>query len=344
MEERSDTPLRSQRRVRRTPDGGAARGGLLRALVPLAAALTVLIAPAAAHADPSEAELSTQITQASAKLEKAVEAYNKSNEQVKAIQKQIQQLEASLGPLAHQRDEARRKAGEVAASAYAGSGNLATWNALLGSTSPTAVVDRLGTLQQIASQQNAVITQASDAGAQYDAKKTDLDAALAKSRTDMAKLAAQKTQIEAGLRKLEAQKKQLYGTASSGGSGGYTGTIPAISGKAGVAVTYAYNAIGKPYVWAADGPDGYDCSGLTLAAWRAAGVTLYHHAATQYEETARITRSQLAPGDLVFYSDLGHVGLYVGSGKVIHAPTFGDSVKISSIDMMTPYGYGRVRT
>ena len=64
----------------------------------------------------------------------------------------------------------------------------------------------------------------------------------------------------------------------------------------------------------------------------------------QYEETSRISRSQLQPGDLVFYSDLGHVALYVGSGKVIHAPTFGEVVKISSVDMMTPYGYGRVRT
>ncbi|NUT31656.1 MAG: glycoside hydrolase [Hamadaea sp.] len=316
----------------------------MRALAPLAAALAVLIAPAAAHAAPSEAELSAQITQASDKLEKAVEAYNKSAEQGKAIQKQIQQLETSLGPLARQRDEARKKAGEVAASAYAGSGNLATWNALLGAASPTTVIDRLGTLQQIASEQNDVVARASDAGARYDANKTDLDAALAANKAQTAKLAAQKKAIETGLRKLEAQKKQLYGSATVGSSGRYTGTIPAISGKAGVAVTYAYNAIGKPYVWAADGPDGYDCSGLTLAAWRAAGVTLYHHAATQYDETARISRSQLAPGDLVFYADLGHVGLYVGGGKVIHAPTFGDSVKLSSIDMMTPYGYGRVRS
>ncbi|MFD0594195.1 C40 family peptidase [Catellatospora coxensis] len=108
-------------------------------------------------------------------------------------------------------------------------------------------------------------------------------------------------------------------------------------------MAFAYKQLGKPYVWAADGPNGYDCSGLTLAAWRAAGVSLYHQAATQWREVAHISRSQLLPGDLVFYSGLGHVALYVGSGKVIHAPTTGEVVKIASVDMMSPYGYGRVR-
>jgi cell wall-associated NlpC family hydrolase len=312
--------------------------------MPIVAALAVLLAPGAAHAAPSESQLSAQIQTASTKLEKAVEQYNKSAEQLKAVQNQIKQLEASLGPLARQRNEAKEQVAKMAASAYAGSGRLATWNALLDSSSPAVVMDRLGTLQQIANRQNSVIDAARDAGAKYDEQKAGLDQALAKSQADVAKLQAQRKQIEADLKKLEAQKRQLYGTATRTSSGGYTGTIPAISGKAGIAVKYAYSAIGKPYEWAADGPGSYDCSGLTKAAWAAAGVTLYHNAATQYEETARITRSQLAPGDLVFYSDLGHVAIYIGSGKVIHAPTFGESVKISSVDMMTPYGYGRVRT
>ncbi|MCP2325038.1 cell wall-associated NlpC family hydrolase [Hamadaea flava] len=311
--------------------------------MPLVAALAVLLAPGAAHAAPSESELSKQITEASTKLEKLVEQFNKSTEQAKSVQAQIQQLETSLGPLAHQRDDARQRVAKLAASAYAGSGQLATWNALLGTSSPTDVVERLGTLQQLADTQTTMIESARDAGDKYDEQKSALQTALAKAQEDVAKLAAQKKQIEGDLKKLEAQKKQLYGTSSQT-SGRYTGKIPAVSGKAGVAVTYAYNAIGKPYAWGADGPSSYDCSGLTMAAWKAAGVSLYHHAATQYDETARISRSQLAPGDLVFYSDLGHVAIYVGSGKVIHAPTFGESVKLASIDMMTPYGYGRVKS
>ena len=137
-------------------------------------------------------------------------------------------------------------------------------------------------------------------------------------------------------------REEAYGSATSSGSS-YSGKIPSVSGKAGVAVRYAYNAIGTPYVWAAEGPNGYDCSGLTLAAWRAAGKSLPHNAAMQWDKVAHIGRGSLQPGDLVFYSGLGHVALYVGSGKVIHAPTFGESVKLASVDMMSPYGYGRVR-
>ena len=81
-----------------------------------------------------------------------------------------------------------------------------------------------------------------------------------------------------------------------------------------------------------------------MAAWRAAGVSLPHNAAMQWDVTTRIDRSQLAPGDLVFYNGLGHVGIYVGSNQIIHSPTFGEVVHVASVDVMSPYGYGRVRS
>ena len=317
---------------------------VLRIAAPFVAALALLLTPGMAHADPSKAQLQAQIDAASTKLEKTVEQYNKSAEELKRVRAAIAQLDVELGPLAQQRDEARREVAAVAASAYTGSSRLAGWNALLGSGSPTAVMDRLGTLQQIAAAQNTVIDKARDAGAKYDTQRAQLDQAQAAANDQVVTLGAQRTQITSDLAKLQAQKKQLYPDKPAQEVGrAYTGPIPAISGKAGVAVKYAYNAIGKPYEWAADGPGSYDCSGLTMAAWRAAGVSLYHQAAEQWNETVHIKRSDLKPGDLVFYDGLGHVAIYVGSSKVIHAPTFGEVVKISSVDMMTPYGYGRVR-
>ncbi|HEY9481826.1 MAG TPA: C40 family peptidase, partial [Micromonosporaceae bacterium] len=104
---------------------------------------------------------------------------------------------------------------------------------------------------------------------------------------------------------------------------------------------FAYDQLGKPYVWAADGPDSYDCSGLVEAAYRSVGVSLPHNAAMQYHAISHISRSQLSPGDLVFYSNLGHVAIYIGGGMVIHAPQPGENVKKASVNMMTPYGYGR---
>lgn len=317
---------------------------VLRFAAPIVAALALILVPGTAQAEPSKAQLQAQIDAASSKLEKTVEQYNKSNEELKRVRAAIAQLDAELGPLAQQRDDAKREVAAVAVSAYTGSGSLTAWNALLGGGTPTSVMDRLGTLQQIAAERNSVIEKARDAGARYDTQYATLNQARTAANEALAKLAAQRSQIKSDLAKLEAQKKQLYPDRPAQATGSaYTGKIPAISGKAGVAVTYAYNAIGKPYEWAADGPGSYDCSGLTMAAWRAAGVSLYHQAAEQWNETVHIKRADLKPGDLVFYDGLGHVAIYVGSSKVIHAPTFGDVVKISSVDMMTPYGYGRVK-
>ncbi|MEU9489518.1 C40 family peptidase, partial [Streptomyces decoyicus] len=105
--------------------------------------------------------------------------------------------------------------------------------------------------------------------------------------------------------------------------------------RAARAVAFAYAALGKPYVWGATGPSAFDCSGLTQAAWKAGGVALPRTTYTQISSGPRVDRSQLAPGDLVFfYSGISHVGLYVGDGKMIHAPHPGAPVRIAPIDQM----------
>lgn len=109
-----------------------------------------------------------------------------------------------------------------------------------------------------------------------------------------------------------------------------TGSGPPVSPGAATAVAFARAQLGKPYVFATAGPNTYDCSGLTMAAWAAAGVRMPHYSGSQATMFARVTWQQLQPGDLVlFYSDLHHVGLYIGGGMMIHAPQTGDVVKIS---------------
>lgn len=110
---------------------------------------------------------------------------------------------------------------------------------------------------------------------------------------------------------------------------------PAPDGRAALAVAFAHGALGKPYAWGATGPTAYDCSGLTLAAWRAGGVTLPRTTYTQITSGARVDWPQLIPGDLVFfYSGISHVGLYIGGGKMIHAQHPGTPVQIAPIDRM----------
>jgi cell wall-associated NlpC family hydrolase len=117
--------------------------------------------------------------------------------------------------------------------------------------------------------------------------------------------------------------------------------VPAPSRGASTAIAYARAQIGKPYQWGAAGPDTFDCSGLTMRAWGAAGVSLPHYTRAQYAGTAHVAIANLQPGDLVFFgSDLHHVGLYIGGGQMIEAPSTGEFVRIAGIfrSDLQPYG------
>jgi peptidoglycan DL-endopeptidase CwlO len=123
---------------------------------------------------------------------------------------------------------------------------------------------------------------------------------------------------------------------------------PSSNGGVSAVLAYARAQIGKPYQWGGEGPGSFDCSGLTMMAWRQAGVYLSHYTGAQWAETARVPISDLRPGDLVFYGSSGesshHMGLYIGGGQMIEAPYTGTTIREASIyraDLL-PYG-GRVR-
>jgi peptidoglycan DL-endopeptidase CwlO len=121
-------------------------------------------------------------------------------------------------------------------------------------------------------------------------------------------------------------------SSKSQGRSATASPAPAPSSRAGVAVSFALAQIGKPYVFAAAGPGAYDCSGLTMAAWGKAGVQLPHLARAQFGMGHAVSKSQLQPGDLVFfYSGIGHVAMYIGHGMVVHAPHTGDVVRIAPL-------------
>ncbi|MEV5968781.1 C40 family peptidase [Streptomyces sp. NPDC051921] len=118
-----------------------------------------------------------------------------------------------------------------------------------------------------------------------------------------------------------------------------SGSGSTYAAKAAEALAFARAQIGKPYVWGATGPSSYDCSGLTQAAWRAAGVDLPRTTWDQVKVGDRIATGDLLPGDLVFfYDDISHVGIYIGGGKMIHAPKPGAYVREESIYYMPIYG------
>ena len=110
----------------------------------------------------------------------------------------------------------------------------------------------------------------------------------------------------------------------------------------GPAVAYAKAQVGKSYVWGAAGPNSFDCSGLTMAAYAQAGISLPHNSSAQYNSSPKISESELQPGDLVFYySPISHVGIYIGNGQVVNALNPGSGVQVSGLHDM-PY-VGAVR-
>jgi cell wall-associated NlpC family hydrolase len=118
--------------------------------------------------------------------------------------------------------------------------------------------------------------------------------------------------------------------------------VPASSSAARVAVRAALAQVGKPYVWGASGPSAFDCSGLMMYAYAAAGVALPHSSGVQSTMGTPVSRGQLRPGDLVFfYSPVSHVGMYIGNGQMVHASTEGVPVQVVDLGSMPGYNGAR---
>lgn len=167
--------------------------------------------------------------------------------------------------------------------------------------------------------------------AQQEAEAKARAAALA------AQIAAKEKAAQEAAAKAAAAQAQTT-TTGTGTTSAPSPTTPTGSSQAEKAIAFARDQLGKPYVWGATGPDSYDCSGLTQAAFKAAGIDLPRTTWDQVNVGPRIALSDLRPGDLVFfYSDISHVGLYIGNGEMIHAPHTGTVVKIAPITEMPFY-------
>ncbi|MGW2616180.1 NlpC/P60 family protein [Streptomyces sp. NPDC001500] len=146
-----------------------------------------------------------------------------------------------------------------------------------------------------------------------------------------AELARQQAAAQAAARQESGSAPSGTGVGSSSPSAPASPADPSYGAKADKALAFARAQIGKPYVWGAVGPGSYDCSGLTQAAWKAAGVTLPRTTYDQVKAGATVSLADARPGDLVFFYDVSHVGVYIGNGMMIHAPKPGAYVREESI-------------
>jgi Cell wall-associated hydrolases (invasion-associated proteins) len=249
----------------------------------------------------------------------------------------------------------RHHAGEfrVVASATYRSGPFSEVVSMLSSGSPGEFLDRLSMLDTLSQRRHRIIDEIQAARSQAQAAAQAAAQATAEAERIAADLETKKSWISQQIPRQQALLVSLTADqraaalnptdrADRADSRVPVSTAPA-TGRAAVAVSAALSKLGSPYVWAAAGPDSFDCSGLMLWAWAQAGVALPHYTGDQYAMGTHVAMSELQPGDLVFfYESLSHVGMYIGGGNVVHAPQPGDVVKIASVDSFPFAGATRV--
>jgi peptidoglycan DL-endopeptidase CwlO len=335
---------------RTTGDGAGGRlpGGRvgLRALATLcataSAAVVLTAVPAEAKPKPSLKQSQAKLNKLNSQVDHQDNAYNKAKEQRQAAKKKLDALKKSVAADQKTYEQLRERVAQLAATAYK-NGDSGDIPALVSSGNPADVLDQISIFTQVAHNRSTEVSQFLNAAQLLQREKAQAQQA---AQDLNAKAKTEKSQLDK-LKKQAAQQRALVnrlggGSSSSGGHIGGTYTGPA-SGNARTVLNWAYSKLGTPYLYGGTGPR-YDCSGFVMVAWKQAGVSLPRVVPDQFNATRRVARSDLQPGDLVFFDGLGHVGIYVGGGKFVHSPHTGDVVKISSLSgyySSNYYGAGR---
>ncbi|WP_237554576.1 MULTISPECIES: C40 family peptidase [unclassified Streptomyces] len=329
----------------------------------LASAASVSLFGETGQAEPrlTPEQVKAQVDVLYRQAEQATDQYDGAKEQADKARSAVEDLQNELARKTARLNTARDTVGSLAAAQYRSGTIDATLQLALNSSPGTylervSLVDRLGdrqaqALDRLTAEQRSIAKTRAQAKGKLAALRTAQDRLAAHKQAVQTKL----SQARALLAQLTAAQRAAFDASDASDDAASPAAAPAAavadttrsttrpplsaapapSARAAAAVAFAYRALGLPYVWGATGPSSFDCSGLTQAAWRAAGVSLPRTTYTQINAGTRVSESQLRPGDLVFfYSGISHVGLYIGNGQMIHAPHPGAAVRIAPISEM----------
>jgi cell wall-associated NlpC family hydrolase len=323
----------------------------------------VCVAGSTAYAGPSisaaqaEAQrISAQLQQLDASAHVANSQYERATAKLALVQKKLSQNTRALGVARVNLSAAQKALSRRLVEIYMSQNDHSSLTVLLGSTSLDNLVSRMDTLNAVTKQDSALIREVSSYErsivrhrqllhrARRSVGRLVLERAAAK-RTIQAKLAAEQRlydSVQSQIAQLEEQQRanQLAAERRAqsaivvpelGGGPVLNGNLPGDRYSAAVGIAEQY--IGVPYVWGGASPSGFDCSGLVMYVYGQLGVSLPHYTVSQYgyPNAVHPDRSQLEPGDLVFFAGLGHVGIYIGNNEFIHAPHTGATVTIDSM-------------
>ncbi|MEV5959354.1 NlpC/P60 family protein [Streptomyces sp. NPDC051987] len=329
----------SHRRLAPSTGFNRGAGAALCALSAAAAALGAVPASAAPHADP-RAEVDRLFQQA----EEATQAYDRADERADALRREVNDAQDRIARQQQRVNTLREELGSLAGAQYR-SGGIDPTVALLFSDNPQDYLDRASLLDRIDARQagrlkdlRTALRELAQERAEAAGQLTDLERsrrAVASHRAVVERKLARARQL---LEAMPAADRAAFEHASRGDDrAGLPGLLGAAApdGRAAAALAAARSALGRPYVWGANGPSGFDCSGLMQWAYAHAGIHLPRTSQEQRHAGRQVPLSQAQPGDLVVYrSDASHVAMYAGNGQVIHAPYPGAPVRYDPVGMM----------
>jgi cell wall-associated NlpC family hydrolase len=312
-----------------------------------------------------------QIQSLDGSLGHAIEAYNLANEKLKAIRQDLARNRVDLGIAKGNLRRSERVLANRVVAIYTSGETDSALDVLVGSKSLAEIVDGLEAVDRVSEQdtdvladvrrfrkqvqrRRAYLKNARERQAQLVAEraahKASIEGRLAERRSMLSSIRSEIAEIRAAEQRRQAELERqararlaqpqplipsMAAPAAEGSSAAPAAPSPALpspppashGGVVGIAMQY----LGTPYVYGGASPSGFDCSGFIMYVYAQVGVSLPHNAAAQYGHGTPVDRSQLQPGDLVFFNGLGHAGIYVGGGSFIHSPHTGDVVKISGM-------------
>jgi cell wall-associated NlpC family hydrolase len=308
--------------------------------------LSIFIAPES-HAAQTLAQVQAQVIRLEEEATSAAEGAQEAKVKLNSLTRSLAGIQAQAALQGKTVDAISKTLGAIAIDQYK-SGTMSQSLELLFSSDPSLYLSSAGSLEAITRQKGIQLRKFQSAEQQLNATSLTVSDRLAQVKVLQKKLAqksalatAKLAQAESLLAKLKKEdRERLAKLAQDQEDADQASSLQAaksaagVSGRAGLALKFALKQIGDKYVFGADGMIYWDCSGLTMRAYQSAGVSLPHSSAAQSRMGKSIPFSQRKPGDLMFFGrPVSHVGIYLGGGKMVHAPRSGSRVKVATTDM-----------
>ncbi|MEN8653222.1 NlpC/P60 family protein [Streptomyces sp. 21So2-11] len=316
-----------------------------------AAAVALTSQTAQADPKPTKTEVKAKVDKLYHEAEAATEKYNGAKERQETLKEEVDNLQDKVARGQGELNDLRGELGSVASAQYR-TGGIDPSMQLFLSADPDNFLDKAGALDQLSGKQAEALqkvkakqrtlaqqrTEATDKLDDLEDVRKELGDKKQKFQGKLAEAQKLLNTLTAAERAKMQEKEQRASRAA--GDRVELGNEAPASQRGAAALSAAATQQGKPYVSGATGPNSYDCSGLTQWAYAQAGVSITRTTFTQHADGTKIGKSELKPGDLVFFNNLAHVGLYAGNNQILHAPKPGAVVRYESMDYMGTFQFG----